>query len=87
MIKKFFAIAAIAMVMASCGGYSVDGVIDDINKCESTEALQKLTEDKDLEKWIQEQPKEDQAKIAAAAVSKAMTLAASEGVANSILGD
>ncbi|MDE6396541.1 MAG: hypothetical protein K2K84_04655 [Muribaculaceae bacterium] len=80
MIKKFFAIAAIAMVMASCGGYSVDGVIDDIKSCETTEELQKLTEDKDLEKWIEEQPKEDQTKIAAAFVARGIELSASDGL-------
>ena len=80
MIKKFFAIAAIAMVMASCGGYSVDGVISDIKGCETTEELQKLTEDKDLEKWIEEQPKEDQAKIAAAFVARGIELSAADGL-------
>ena len=77
MIKKFFAIAILSMAMASCG-YSVDGVISDINDCDNPEQIGKLKEKYDsegFEKWYNEQSEEDQDKIDEALRAKTRELA------------
>lgn len=83
MIKKLFLFSVFSclMLLSSCG-YSRDGIIEEISKCEKAEDLKELLKEfdnPDLAEWLKEQPGTDVLKMANAASAKTRSLWIVEG--------
>lgn len=85
MIKKFFAIAVMGMVLASCSS-NADKLIDKINACKTPEEAMEVAKNKELQDMYKELTPEEKKKVdeASDAKMKELTDAALEKASESL---